>query len=498
MPVNPGYIGDWRFSRPCSVVKTQSSNKNRSFAWEDEAPEEPLLRRARKGVPPAGRALPDIPLEMEDPESGGLPLKRELRFGRGRFDEPKRPWWRPASKLGRAFLTLAALVMLGGLAACASLLITFLNSDARFRISGANNIEATGLTEVSRAQMLPVFGEDIGRNIFFVPLGERRRQLEEIPWVETATVMRLLPNQIRVSIVERQPVAFVRQGAEIGLVDANGILLTMPAAMMAQRHYSFPVVTGINTQDPLTQRKARMEVYQRLLAELDASGQKLSEQISDIDLSDPADARVLMPEANGEILAHFGQEHFLERYQRYKAHISGWQQQYPKLAAVDLRYDQQVVLGMATGADVAQAAADAQNVTKEKQPDLQAAENGQTAGDSAEKHPSGAKARVDSAGIMRGLKPPPPSGSSLSAVSKAPADSGSSDARAKALAYQSRPSAKAKATATKNTQAKANTAQPTAKSRNNKRAEIQRAAQNVNRRKSAPTTLPASSAGQGQ
>src|ERR1019366_41576 len=32
-----------------------------------------------------------------------------------------------------------------------------------------------------------------------------------------------------------------------------------------------------------------------------------------------------------------------------------------------------------------------------------------------EKHPSGATARADSAGFMRGLNPPPPSGSSFSA-----------------------------------------------------------------------------------
>ena len=460
------------------------------------------MRRVQKGVPPAGRSLPEMPLEMEAPESDDLPPKGKPRFGRSRFDGPKRPWWRPSSKLGRAFLTLAALVILGGLATCTFLFITFLNSDARFRISGANNIEATGLTEVSRAEMLPVFGEDIGRNIFFVPLGERRRQLEELPWVEKATVMRLLPNQIRVLIVERQPVAFVRQGAQIGLVDANGILLTMPAAMMAQRHYSFPVVSGINARDPLAQRKTRMEVYQRLLAELDANGQKLSAQISEIDLSDPADARVLMPEENGEILAHFGQERFLERYQRYKAHISEWKQKYPKLATVDLRYDQQVVLGMATGADVAQAAADAQNVTEEKQPDLQAAENGQTAGHSAEKHPSGAKARVDSGG---------------------------SDARAKALAYQSRHNTesrpavkvksgkantklvgngagKVKTIAKKDKNAKARTAATPikakgpvkGKAKDKRRAEIHRAAQNINRRKNAPATRPASSAGEGQ
>ena len=58
-----------------------------------------------------------------------------------------------------------------------------------------------------------------------------------------------------------------------------------------------------------------------------------------------------MPEQGADILAHFGEDHFLERYQRYKAHIAEWRQQYPKLAEVDLRYDQQVVLEMAPGAD---------------------------------------------------------------------------------------------------------------------------------------------------
>ena len=56
-----------------------------------------------------------------------------------------------------------------------------------------------------------------------------------------------------------------------------------------------------------------------------------------------------MPEQGADILAHFGEDHFLERYQRYTAHIAEWRQQYPKLAAVDLRYDHQVVLEMASG-----------------------------------------------------------------------------------------------------------------------------------------------------
>ena len=297
-----------------------------------------------------------MPLDFGDPDEDDAVNRGQPRF---RYDEPRGPWWRPASTAGRIFLTLCALVVLGGLTTAGLLLKSYLERDARFRITGTEDIQATGLIEVSRAELLPVFGEDIGRNIFFVPLGERRRQLEQIPWIERATVMRLLPDQIRVSIVERQPVAFTRQGNQIGLVDANGVLLSMSPAAMARHHYSFPVLTGIDPGDPAQARKTRMAVYLRLMAELDSAGQHYSEQISEIDLTDPEDARVMMPEQGTDILAHFGEDRFLERYRRYQEHIAEWRQQYPHLAAVDLRYDRQVVLEMASGTETSQGMADA-------------------------------------------------------------------------------------------------------------------------------------------
>ncbi len=320
----------------------QRDNKTRSLVWEEEAPAEPRFRRAQPVAPVAGRGLPGMPISMDDEDDGPGPRSKPRKFG----DEPTRPWWRPASTFGRVFLTAGIVMVVSVIAVSAYALRNFLEHDARFRIGGTSNIQATGLSQVSRAELLPVFGEDIGRNIFFVPLAERRRQLEQIPWIEHATVMRLLPDQIRISVIERKPIAFLRQGSQVGLVDANGVLLAEPPAMMAQHHYSFPVVTGIDSRDALASRRARMEVYQRLVSELDANGQHLSDQISEIDLSDPEDARVLMPEPGTDILAHFGSDHFLERFQRYKAHIAEWRQQYPKLAEVDLRYEQQVVLQM--------------------------------------------------------------------------------------------------------------------------------------------------------
>ena len=283
-----------------------------------------------------------MPVEIGDEDDTPGVRSKPRRFG----EEVTRPWWRPATRFGRILLAAGAVIVISAVAISVHALKSFLDHDARFLIAGTSNIQATGLAQVSRAEMLPVFGEDIGRNVFFVPIAERRKQLEQIPWIEHATVMRLLPDQIRISVTERKPIAFLREGSQVGLVDANGVLLTESPAMMAQHHYSFPVVTGIESREPIGTRRAKMQVYQHLVSELDANGQHLSDQLSEIDLSDPEDARVLMPEQGTDILAHFGEDHFLERYQRYKAHIGEWRQQYPKLAEVDLRYDQQVVLQM--------------------------------------------------------------------------------------------------------------------------------------------------------
>ncbi len=222
----------------------------------------------------------------------------------------------------------------------------FLQHDQRFVIPSSSSIQFEGNAHVTRAQLLGIFGEDVERNIFTVSLEERRAELERLPWVEHATVMRLLPNKMRVSIVERTPVAFVRQGSHIGLVDANGVLLDMPMDARTSEHYSFPVVTGISAADALSTRAARMKIFERFTSDLDSSGEKISQELSEVDLSNPEDVKALIPDHSAEILVHFGDDDFLDRYRRFKEHLAEWRTIYPKLSSVDMRYERQVVLEM--------------------------------------------------------------------------------------------------------------------------------------------------------
>jgi cell division protein FtsQ len=312
-------------------VKRIAAANNRQFDYTAGAGED--LRPLRGPQP----VLDDADEKPYLHGSGRVPLRRNVI---------------PRNRGGRILFGIAAFLVLAGLGAGGYFAMRFLTQDPHFRISSASSIQTTGNSLIERSELIDVFGGDIGRNIFYVSLRQRQRELEEIPWVEHAAVMRLLPDQLRVTVVERRPIAFVRRGSQIGLVDRAGVLLDMTPALMAQRHYSFPVVTGIEDKDPLSTRAARMQIYSRLMQELDSGATKLSDQLSEVDLSDPEDVRVLVSEQGSDVMVHLGGEQFLDRFNRYKAQLPEWRAKYPRLASVDMRYEQQAVLEMAQGTAV--------------------------------------------------------------------------------------------------------------------------------------------------
>ena len=214
-------------------------------------------------------------------------------------------------------------------------------SSWRFRLDSSDNIEITGVQNASRAQVMDAIGGEIGRNIFFVSLDERKKQLEQIPWVESATVMRLLPNRLAIRIQERTPVAFARIGSKFHLIDANGVILGMPANR--QTKYSFPVIEGITDTEPLSSRAAAMRIYGHLVRELDSDGGHYSRDLSEVDLTDPEDVKVTAA-AVGSVMVHLGSSDFLGRYKLYVNHIAEWRQQFQNLQSVDLRYEGQIVV----------------------------------------------------------------------------------------------------------------------------------------------------------
>lgn len=239
--------------------------------------------------------------------------------------------------MGRALLVVAVAALLAG---GGWLLHRYARQGRMFRVESAASIEIVNARHVSQEAIRERFAEDIGRSVFWIPLAERRRAIEEIPWVEAASVQRFLPNRLRVAVAERTPVAYVRQGSFLWLVDAEGMLLPVPEGA----GYDFPVLTGLPESLSQEERRKRVRLYRELIADLDAGGKAHSAQLSEVDLSDAEDVRAVVTDTTGTIRLHFGRGRYGEKFETFLEHRHVWQESRQPVRSVDLRYRGQIVL----------------------------------------------------------------------------------------------------------------------------------------------------------
>ena len=295
----------------------------------------PTILQEELYAPSAGRRE-----DLDDARLIDLDVDEESPFLRGQKRVPARRSSLPKKTANGLMWAAAAgaALCLAGLGA--AWLYRYSERSWRFRVDSSDNIEVTGMQNVTKAQIMEVMGADIGRNIFFIPLAQQKTQLEQIPWVESASVMRFVPNRLKVEIQERTPVAFARVGPRIALIDEGGTLMELPP----KHKYSFPVILGMNPGEPLSTRAPRMKAYANLVHELDSGGARYTQDLSEVDLSDLEDVKVRVNDPAGDVLVHLGSSNYLPRYKVYVGHVREWRQQFQKLESVDLRYDNQIIV----------------------------------------------------------------------------------------------------------------------------------------------------------
>jgi cell division protein FtsQ len=278
--------------------------------------------------------------ELDDARLVDLDVDEESPFLRGQKRVSARRSALPKKTASRLLWTSLVAAILCVAAVAAAALYEYGERSWRFRVESSDNLEVTGMQNVTKAQIMEVMGADIGRNIFFIPLAQQKAQLEQIPWVESASVMRFVPNRLKVEIHERTPIAFARVGPRISLIDAGGTLMELP-----QKHkYSFPVILGMNPGEPLSTRAPRMKAYNELVQDLDSGGARYSQDLSEVDLTDLENLKVRVNDPAGDVLVELGASEYLKRYKTYVSHVREWRQQFQKLESVNLRYDNQVIV----------------------------------------------------------------------------------------------------------------------------------------------------------
>lgn len=254
----------------------------------------------------------------------------------------------------------------------------FLFASPEMALLHPEQVEITGTRYVQKANVLGIFAADRGHSVLRIPLDQRRHQLEAIPWVERATVRRALPNKVEVEIAERTPIAFLRQGSELGLVDQHGVILERPL----KGDFHFPVVTGVSSEMPLDEREKRMQMYAGFMQQVELARAGAGEQVSEVDLSDANDLRATimglqgapisshsssaaLGQSDAPLLVHFGDSDFQGKYRTLLENIGVYRAKAGRLESLDMRFNGEVVANPDTSAGPRQVA---QQVTPKATP----------------------------------------------------------------------------------------------------------------------------------
>jgi cell division protein FtsQ len=214
-----------------------------------------------------------------------------------------------------------------------------------------------GIHYVTLGSVRQVFAVDRNKSVLRIPLDVRRRQLEAIPWIEQATVRRALPNKIQIGITERTPIAFLRDGSDLALVDVHGVILERPM----EGDFHFPVVTGISAETPLDDRESRMQLFSGFMQGIEAAHAGATEQVSEVDLSDAKDLRATMTglafggaaagaDSDSPVLVNFGDSDFGGKYETLIENIAQWRATAGRIESVDLRFNREAVVNQDTAA----------------------------------------------------------------------------------------------------------------------------------------------------
>jgi len=222
----------------------------------------------------------------------------------------------------------------------------------------SDQVQVAGNQYVPRGRVLEIFAADRNRSVLRIPLNERRRQLETIPWVEQATVRRALPNRIEVEIAERTPIAFLRDGNNLALVDVHGVILDRPL----KANFHFPVITGIGADMPIEDREPRMQMFAGFSQQVESARAGAMDQVSEVDLTEAKDLRATISglqvvntsagaaandawgDADAPIVVHFGDSDFQSKYLTVLNDIGQWRAAAGRVESVDLRFSGEAVV----------------------------------------------------------------------------------------------------------------------------------------------------------
>jgi len=229
------------------------------------------------------------------------------------------------------------------------LLLALLLGYATYRgasmIAAASSLQIGHLTvrghqRLSTGEVLTLVDGLRGQNILAVSLEEWQEKLLSSPWVESATIRRVLPSTLEISIHERRPMGIGRLGTAMYLIDGRGVIIDEYGPAYAD--IDLPIIDGIGAaphDGGSIVDVARAEFAARVITAL-ALRPDIANRVSQLDVSNLHDAVVILD--GDAALLHLGDTEFVARLQQYIDLAPMLHERLAGIDYVDLRFDERM------------------------------------------------------------------------------------------------------------------------------------------------------------
>ena len=279
---------------------------------------------------------------MEEPEPA--PSNEKSRYLRKKVT----PHIRKSYHFSRVFLRVLKLIAQTGLVITVAGVLVWMAiyaySSDRFTL---RTITFAGCRHLDCASLETSLRRELPRHILQISLPELRDRIERETWAKKVEIRRILPSQLAIYVQERTPLAILELRGELMLADEDGILLDKYDSRYGK--LDVPVFKGFlgggseGYRQEQDENSDRVRLGLRMLAELESGSADYTRNISEVDLSDKTNVRIMLVDDTAEI--QLGDRDFLKRFNKLISNMKEYRElkgQYGDFASVDLRFDSQI------------------------------------------------------------------------------------------------------------------------------------------------------------
>ncbi len=236
-------------------------------------------------------------------------------------------WLRRLSVAGVGVLALAA--VLGSYRAAAWIQDT--------ELLAIRHIQVTGERRITESEILARAGYAPGKRVFGVDLDETRRAVEAIPWVRHATIRRVWPDELAITVVERdaETLAPARIDGELHHADYDGVILPMDEWTIQDS----PILDGLSAgrnQAEIARNAFKIGIYRDVL-DLIGPG-----DLSEVHVSDGGEVSIVP--IDEPLVVMLGATDHGSRWDKYRRSRTRILENYPAAERIDLRFRDQVII----------------------------------------------------------------------------------------------------------------------------------------------------------